>query len=152
MSDSCWFVLTRVRLVLIRVDSCLNRVDSCWTRVDSCWIVSESCWFVLDLCWLVLIRVDLCWHSCIKKDMIKNKPEPYQCISDQRAKLTTFLIWPRGTLENIFKVESFAQLNIWGNVKKLVIVKLSVKHKVKWFKIPPNLKLSRGVTVNPFKT
>ena len=39
-----------------------------------------------------------------------------------------------------------------GNVKKLDIGKLSVKHKVKSFKIPPNLKLSRGVSVNLFET
>ena len=44
MSDSCWFVLTRVEFVLIRVD---------W-------------------CWFVLTRVDLCWHSCIRIDLIPN--------------------------------------------------------------------------------
>ena len=44
--------------MLIHVDSCLTRVDSCWTRVDSCSFV--------------LIRVDLCWHSCSKIDVIHN--------------------------------------------------------------------------------
>ena len=39
-----------------------------------------------------------------------------------------------------------------GNVKKLVIVKLFVKHNVKLFKIPLNLKLSRGASVNLFET
>ena len=41
-----------------------------------------------------------------------------------------------------FKVKSLAQLNVWCNVKNLVIVKLSVKHKAKQFKITPNLKSS----------
>ena len=60
----CWLVLTRFRLVVIRVDSCHTRIDSCQTRVD-------SCWFVLDLRWRVLIRVYLCWYSCIRIDLIK---------------------------------------------------------------------------------
>ena len=51
-------MLTRVGLVLIHVDSCLTGVDSCWTRVDSCSFV--------------LIRVDLCWRSCFKIDVIHN--------------------------------------------------------------------------------
>ena len=34
-------------------------------------------------------------------------------------------------------------------MKKLVTVKLSVKHKVKQFKIPPNLRLSRGASERP---
>ena len=68
MSDSCWFVLTRVRLVLIRVDSCQTRVDSCWLVSESCWFVLDSCWLVSESCWFVLIcvdscrnRVDSCW-------------------------------------------------------------------------------------------
>ena len=56
--DLCWLVLTRAGLVFIRVDSCR-------TCVDSCWLVSDSCWFVL-------IHVDLCWHSCIRIDLIQN--------------------------------------------------------------------------------
>ena len=47
---------------------------------------------------------------------------------DQKVKLITFFIWLQGALENIFKAES---LTFWGNEKKLVIAKLSVKHKVK---------------------
>ena len=50
-------MLTRVGLALIRVDSCWTRVDSCRTGVDSCL--------------LVLIHVDLCWHSCIRIDLIE---------------------------------------------------------------------------------
>ena len=61
--DSFCFELTRVGVVLTRVDSCRTRVDSCWTRVDLCWLVS-------DLCWPVLIRVDSCWYSCIRRDLI----------------------------------------------------------------------------------
>ena len=68
--DSCWFVLTRVGLVLTRVRLVLTRVrlvltgvDSCQTRVDSCSLVSDSCWFVLT-------RVDLCWYSRIRIDLI----------------------------------------------------------------------------------
>ena len=44
----------------------------------------------------------------------KNKAKPYQCIANQKAKLITFFIWPPGILENIFKVKSLAQLNVWG--------------------------------------
>ena len=65
VSDSCWFVLTCVGLVLIRVDSYPTRVNSCWLVLDLCWLVSDSCWFVL-------IHVDLCWHSCIRIDLIQN--------------------------------------------------------------------------------
>ena len=57
--DSCWFVLTRVGLVLLVSDSCL--------------LVSDSCWFVLTrvgLVWFVLTRVDSCWYSCIIIDLI----------------------------------------------------------------------------------
>ena len=43
--DSCWFVLTRVGLVLTRVRLVLIRVDSCW---------------------FVLAHVHLCWYSCIR--------------------------------------------------------------------------------------
>ena len=82
--DSFCFELTRVGVVLTRVDSCRTRVDSCWTRVglvlicvdscrtrvDSCWTRVDLCWLVSDLCWPVLIRVDSCWYSCIRRDLI----------------------------------------------------------------------------------
>ena len=55
--------------------------------------------------------------------------------------MLTFFIEPRRTLENIFKVKSLAHLKFGRECKKLVIVKLSVKHKVK-LKLPRNLKLS----------
>ena len=61
----------------------------------------------------------LSYNISIHQISRKNEAKPYQCILDQKAKLISF------------KVESLAQLNVWGNVKKLVIVKLSVKHKVK---------------------
>ena len=41
----------------------LIRVDSCRTSVDSCWPVSGSCWFALN-------RVDSCWDSCIRIDLL----------------------------------------------------------------------------------
>ena len=44
----------------------LIRVDLCRTCVDSCWLVSDSYWFVLT-------RVDLCWYSCIRIDLIAFK-------------------------------------------------------------------------------
>ena len=63
--------------MLARVDSCRTRVDSCYTRVDSCWFVLDLCWFVLTPVGLVLTRVrlvlnrvDLCWYSCIRIDLI----------------------------------------------------------------------------------
>ena len=55
-----------------------------------------------------LHNISICQISCT------NKAKPYQYMLDQKAKLITFFIWPRGTLENIFKVESLAQLNVWG--------------------------------------
>ena len=58
--DLCWFVLTCVGLLLTRVG-----------LVDSCWLVSDSCWFVLNRVRLVLIRVDSCWYSCIRMDLIQ---------------------------------------------------------------------------------
>ena len=70
--DSCWLVLIRVGLVLTRVDSCRTRVDSCWFVSDSCWFVLNSCKLVLILVGLVLIRVDPCWYSCIRIDLILN--------------------------------------------------------------------------------
>ena len=58
-----------------------------------------------------------------------------------QSKVHNFLysmILPRGTLENIFKVESLAHLKVEGKYKKLVIVKTSVKYEMKYIKLPPN--------------
>ena len=54
------------------------------------------------------------YNISIRHISFKNKANPYQYILDQKAKLITFFIGPRGTLENIFKVESLAQLHFWG--------------------------------------
>ena len=56
--DSCWFVLTRVELVLTCVGLVLTHLDLCW--------------LVLTRVRLVLIRVNSCWYSCIKIDLIKS--------------------------------------------------------------------------------
>ena len=52
----------------------------------------------------------------IHQKACKNKSKPYQCISDQKAKFI-FFIWPRGTLENIFKVKSLAHQKVWFMIK-----------------------------------
>ena len=44
----------------------------------------------------------------------KNKAKPYQCISNHKAKILTFLIWPRVSSENIFEVKRLAQLKAEG--------------------------------------
>ena len=77
--DSCWFVLTRVGLVLTRVRLVLTRVGLVLTRVrlvlTRVGLVLTRVRLVLirvDSCWFVLTRVDLCWYSCIRIDLIKN--------------------------------------------------------------------------------
>ena len=55
-----WFVLTCVGLVLTFV-----RLVS-----DSCWFVLTHVRLVLTRVRLVLTRVDLCWYSCIRIDLI----------------------------------------------------------------------------------
>ena len=52
----------------------------------------------------------------IHQKACKNKSKPYQCISNQKAKFI-FFIWPRGTLENIFKVKSLAHQKVWFMIK-----------------------------------
>ena len=44
----------------------------------------------------------------------KNKSKPYQCIANNKAKILTFLIWPRGASENIFEVKHLAKLKVGG--------------------------------------
>ena len=46
------------------------------------------------------------------------------------------------------KVKRLAHLKVGGYCKKLVIVKLSVKHKLKQIRLPKNLKLSQGASEN----
>ena len=44
----------------------------------------------------------------------KNKAKPYQCVLNHKTKFITFFDLPRGTLENIFKVNILAHLKIGG--------------------------------------
>ena len=53
-----------------------------------------------------------------------------QHISNHKTKFITLINLPQGTLENISEVNILATLKLEDNVEKLVIVKLSVKHKV----------------------
>ena len=57
---SCWFVLTRVGLMLVRVDV-LIRVRLVLIQVDLCWFVLTRA----DLCWY-LNRLDLNIYTCFK--------------------------------------------------------------------------------------
>ena len=45
--------------------------------------------------------------------------KPYQCISNDKAKLITYFTWPRGASEKKIKVKSLAHLKVggWGNVR-----------------------------------
>ena len=47
------------------------------------------------------------------------------------SEVYNFLCLPRGTSENLFKVESLAHLKVGLQCKKLVTDKFSLKHKVK---------------------
>ena len=46
------------------------------------------------------------YNISIHQTTCKNKAKPFKYISNQKVKFITFFIWPRGTLENIFKVKS----------------------------------------------
>ena len=62
---------------------------------------------------LILTRLN--YNISIHQTASKNKAKPYQRISNHKAKFMTFFTWPRGTLENIFKIKSLAHLiKVWG--------------------------------------
>ena len=44
----------------------------------------------------------------------KNKTKPYQCISNHKARIITFFVWPQVASENMFEVKRLAQLKVGG--------------------------------------
>ena len=50
----------------------------------------------------------------IHQTTCKNKAKPFKYISNQKVKFITFFIWPRGTLDNIFKFKYQAYLKVRG--------------------------------------
>ena len=49
-----------------------------------------------------------------QQSVCKNKAKPYQFISNQRAKIVTFFIWPRGASENIVEVKYLVHRKVGG--------------------------------------
>ena len=47
----------------------------------------------------------------------KNKAKSYQYTPNHKAKFITFFIWPRGTLDKIFKGKSLASQKVGGNIR-----------------------------------